>query len=113
MHRLNRLAHASLVEIVRELCLELDIEDADALSPAVRKLKRVVALMPPLEDFVNQACSLVLSRAGRPGQPPLPPTASLSDPHVLERVLSMIADWSRELDVLGASQVRRGLGRGR
>ncbi len=42
-----------MMDVVKDLCIEVGVSDPMAIAPAVRKLKRVVTAVPPLEDFVR------------------------------------------------------------
>ena len=92
--------------------MELDIEDVDALAPAIRKLKRVIAAVPPMEDFLKQVCQFVLgghSRSNAAGRmtirPAELPASKLSEPHILQQVLDTLMDWQRGVTESSATKV--------
>ena len=92
LDRLGRLNHAAAVELLKELCVELEMSDATALAPAVRKLKRVVVAVPPLEDFTRRVCDIVSSHGGGGGGGG--GSSGGLDGGYLERCIGVVLQWA-------------------
>ncbi|PNH02559.1 hypothetical protein TSOC_011452 [Tetrabaena socialis] len=74
-----------MVDLVQDLCVELDLSDATTLPAALRKTLRVVGAVPRMEAFIGAVCESVY-RAG----------AAFVPPH-----LEGCTDPSKVLEVLG------------
>lgn len=93
----------TLVETLKQVCLELDVSELDQLVSGVRKMKRVVAVVPALEKFYRQVCNYVLIHN------PFAETADeakQSTTRVGDRVLPVLQRWVEELGLLGDLKVR-------
>ena len=90
---LSRMSQSALTDLVKELAFELAISDATALPAAVRKLKRVVAAVPPLEDFVTRVCDIVSSHSGG-SVPRSTGVVAAGGTQYLETVLGVVLQWA-------------------
>ncbi|KAJ9515477.1 hypothetical protein QJQ45_016477 [Haematococcus lacustris] len=94
------LARQVLVDLVQDVCIELDVSDVTALITHLRKLLRVVSAVPRMEAFIGEVCEAVYTKGSallpqamqggpkdptKPGSPPLPP------PQVLPVLTSWVA----------------------
>ncbi|EFJ49191.1 hypothetical protein VOLCADRAFT_117327 [Volvox carteri f. nagariensis] len=76
-----------LVDLVQDVCIELDIRDATTLPAAVRKTLRVVGAVPRMEAFIGAVCERVYIK----GAPFVPPHIDgTTDP---SRVLEVLELW--------------------
>jgi hypothetical protein len=89
---LSSMTQPALTDLIRELCSEVGIHDPNVLPAAVRKLKRVVAAVPPLEDFVKRVCDVVGSRGG--GGPRFGAPGDDAAQQYLESVLGVVLQWA-------------------
>ncbi|GIL44765.1 hypothetical protein Vafri_2272 [Volvox africanus] len=88
-----------LVDLVQDVCIELDLRDATALPAAVRKTLRVVGAVPRMEAFIGAVCERVYLK----GAPFVPPHIDgTTDP---SRVLEVLEIW---LELLHESAQLRG-----
>ncbi|GLC33253.1 hypothetical protein PLESTM_000040900 [Pleodorina starrii] len=76
-----------LVDLVQDVCIELDVRDATTLPAAVRKTLRVVGAVPRMEAFIGAVCDRVYVK----GAPFVPPHIDgTTDP---SRVLEVLQVW--------------------
>ncbi|GLI64985.1 hypothetical protein VaNZ11_008410 [Volvox africanus] len=88
-----------LVDLVQDVCIDLDLRDATALPAAVRKTLRVVGAVPRMEAFIGAVCERVYLKG-----------ASFVPPHIdgttdPSRVLEVLEVW---LELLQESAQLRG-----
>eukprot|EP00198_Chlamydomonas_reinhardtii_P002392 XP_001691728.1 predicted protein [Chlamydomonas reinhardtii] len=76
-----------LVDLVQDVCIELDLSDATTLPAAVRKTLRVVDAAPRMEGFIAAVCEAVYKRGAAFVPPHIDGT---TDPN---RVLEVLAVW--------------------
>ncbi|KAG2450781.1 hypothetical protein HYH02_004618 [Chlamydomonas schloesseri] len=92
MHRLGLRALEDwpkdvLVDLMQDVCIELDLSDATTLPAAVRKTLRVVDAAPRMEAFIAAVCEAVYKRGAAFVPPHIDGT---TDPN---RVLEVLAVW--------------------
>lgn len=61
MQGMVELGTTTITDIIRDLCLELGVKNPDSISSAVRKLKRAVEAIPPMEAFIQRVADLVIA----------------------------------------------------
>ncbi|KDO23677.1 hypothetical protein SPRG_11125 [Saprolegnia parasitica CBS 223.65] len=59
LNRLNALPRETAVEIVKEVCRELDLSDVTLIVPSLRKLCVVVQAVPRMERFIRDVTAVV------------------------------------------------------
>ncbi|EQC30030.1 hypothetical protein SDRG_12310 [Saprolegnia diclina VS20] len=59
LNRLNALPRETAVEIVKEVCRELDLSDVTLIVPSLHKLCAVVQAVPRMERFVRDVTAVV------------------------------------------------------
>lgn len=86
-------------QIVKNTCVELDLGDTDAIPGALRKMKRVIAMVPTLEAFYKQICNYVLvhDSASSPAESKADAAGRIGD-----RILPVLQRWVRDLRTLEA-----------
>jgi hypothetical protein len=100
------MSQAALTDTVKELCLELGIHDPQALGAAVRKLKRVVAAVPPLEDFVKRVCDIAGAHVGMGLSRGVVGGDGVGGAQYLESVLGVVLQWAHGTTERSSSSVR-------
>lgn len=93
LHALQAMPPPAMVQLLQDCCRELQLQDAQLLPPAVRKLCRALAALPPMEAFIRDVCAIALSR----GAPSEAVSGRVPSTKV---VLQVLQRWARELDEL-------------
>eukprot|EP00803_Ostreobium_quekettii_P000784 evm.model.scf_855.2 EVM.evm.TU.scf_855.2 scf_855:24944-33980(+) len=94
LQAVDHLPRDVLAQLVQDVCICLDLDDATHLKPAVLKVLRVVDALPRLEAFVAEVCEIVLGRTAPCA------AASACDPSQVPATLRAWVQSLRELDVM-------------
>ncbi|GIM00811.1 hypothetical protein Vretimale_5731 [Volvox reticuliferus] len=87
LHALDDWPKDVLVDLVQDVCIELDLRDATVLPSAIRKTLRVVGAVPRMEAFIGAVCERVYLK----GAPFVPPHIDgTTDP---SKVLEVLEIW--------------------
>ena len=98
LYRLDTYSRDQLLAVVKDVCVELEIGDTDMLPVALRKMKRVIGIVPMLEAFYKRVCNFVLvhdsgaadASGGGEGTPG----------RVGDRILPTLQRWAKDLKTL-------------
>ncbi|KAL6756451.1 hypothetical protein V8C86DRAFT_73358 [Haematococcus lacustris] len=82
------LARQVLVDLVQDVCIELDVSDVTALTTHLRKLLRVVSAVPRMEAFIGEVCEAVYTKGSA-----LLPQAMQGGPKDPTKVLPVLTSW--------------------
>ena len=56
LHRVEKLPRDIVVDLVQNVCIQLELADPVLLEGAVAKLLRVVGAVPRMEAFISEVC---------------------------------------------------------
>ncbi|KAH9101429.1 hypothetical protein LEN26_015235 [Aphanomyces euteiches] len=88
LNRLNTLPKDTCVEIIQDICRQLELTDITLIGPSVAKMISVVQAIPRLEKFVRDVCTIAASK----------PASSL------ESVLHTLSRWKQNIGAFTSLQ---------
>jgi len=92
LHALHAMPPARMVQLLQDCCRELQLQDAQLLPSALRKMCRALAALPPMEAFIRDVCALALSHAS--------PGATNGQMPSTTVVLQILQRWGHEVGEL-------------
>ena len=98
LYRLDTYSRDQLLAVVKDVCVELEIGDTDMLPVALRKMKRVIGIVPMLEAFYKRVCNFVLVHDS--GAPDASGVAEGTPGRVGDRILPTLQRWAKDLKTL-------------
>jgi hypothetical protein len=97
---LDALPREIAKEILQETCRELQVSDVSLIGSSIRKMTKVLLMVPRLERFVQDVASFVFRQEA--SEPRLATEAVLSQ-HSMEEVVPILVRWRQELTSLSKS----------
>ncbi|RHY15612.1 hypothetical protein DYB36_012004, partial [Aphanomyces astaci] len=88
LNRLSTLPKEACLEVMQDICRQLDLTDVTLIGPSVAKLISVVHAVPRMEKFIRDVCACVQP------SPAIP----------LEKVVPTLTKWKQNLDQLESLQ---------
>ncbi|ETV66416.1 hypothetical protein, variant [Aphanomyces astaci] len=86
LNRLSTLPKEACLEVMQDICRQLDLTDVTMIGPSVAKLISVVHAVPRMEKFIRDVCACVQPSAA------------------IEKVVPTLTKWKQNLDQLESLQ---------
>ncbi|RHY78337.1 hypothetical protein DYB34_001190 [Aphanomyces astaci] len=86
LNRLSTLPKEACLEVMQDICRQLDLTDVTLIGPSVAKLISVVHAVPRMEKFIRDVCACVQPSAA------------------IEKVIPTLTKWKQNLDQLESLQ---------